>query len=600
MNNTMSQPIDRVRDALAAAGCDPRGHSAKCPAHDDQSPSLSFGVGDDGKAVVTCHAGCDTGDILAALELTWADLFPEPEHQQRQVLATYDYTDADGKPLYQKVRYLPKGFSLRRLGPFGELINNVQGVPLMPYHLDELAALKPGDRVYIAEGEKDVDRLRSLGLVATTNPTGAGNWQDWSEHFADRDVVIIPDNDRAGWDHAIDVYTAVLLAARRTVLLQLPGLPPGGGDVSDWLDAGHTVAELDALADDPPKATEPVAVDTQADTGGVTTLADLLANKDEDYDWLIPGLIERGDRFVLTGDEGQGKSTLLRQIGMAVSAGLHPFTNQDMPPLRVLLIDCENSKKQMKREFRKVITALVLTGRTDEAIKRFCVEPRTEGLVLDTIRDADGDRAWLEATVVNAQPELVILGPLYKLIEGDPTEEVPCRELAKFIDRLRGRYGFAVMLEAHTPHNVKRPYGWSGWKRWPEFGLHLDLTGAVTRWRGDREERQWPEQMDRGKRGEWPWMPGRPVGAGPTQNPRDKLYAEVKVDVINILNQAKKPLDRDEIIGRAGRGKQMVLKALLEFQDRGGVHVTDGPPGVSGKSPKLFEIDRNGYLAATP
>jgi hypothetical protein len=346
MNNTMSQPLDRVRDALAAAGCDPRGHSAKCPAHDDQSPSLSFGVGDDGKAVLTCHAGCDTGDILAALELTWADLFPEPEPQPRQVLATYDYTDADGKPLYQKVRYLPKGFSLRRLGPFGEWINNVQGVPLMPYHLPELSALKPGDRVYIAEGEKDVDRLRSLGLVATTNPTGAGNWQDWSEHFTDRDVVIIPDNDRAGWDHAIDVYTAVLLATRRTVLLQLPGLPDKG-DVSDWLDAGHTVQELDVLADDPPKAVEPVAFENSAEDDDPPPVIDW-ANLPDPADDYVERLLVPGRWVQFIAGPKEGKSSLVMYMVVELSQGRHPFDGHAVDPVKVLYLDGEMGEQDLK------------------------------------------------------------------------------------------------------------------------------------------------------------------------------------------------------------------------------------------------------------
>src|SRR2546421_12832332 len=51
------------------------GWSGRCPAHEDRRASLSIAEGDDGKALVKCHAGCDTAAILSAIGLTLADLF---------------------------------------------------------------------------------------------------------------------------------------------------------------------------------------------------------------------------------------------------------------------------------------------------------------------------------------------------------------------------------------------------------------------------------------------------------------------------------------------------------------------------------------------
>lgn len=78
----MSGPLDRVLEALRAHGCDPKpcgdNWSAKCPAHDDRSPSLSVGEGEDARALLTCHAGCETKAIVAALGMRMHDLFPLP------------------------------------------------------------------------------------------------------------------------------------------------------------------------------------------------------------------------------------------------------------------------------------------------------------------------------------------------------------------------------------------------------------------------------------------------------------------------------------------------------------------------------------------
>ena len=51
--------------------------SACCPAHADKSPSLSVKELDDGRTLIHCFGGCGTDDVLAAIGLEMADLFPE-------------------------------------------------------------------------------------------------------------------------------------------------------------------------------------------------------------------------------------------------------------------------------------------------------------------------------------------------------------------------------------------------------------------------------------------------------------------------------------------------------------------------------------------
>ena len=69
-----------VHDALDRLDCSPRGpvwkFSALCPFHEDRDPSLSVCEGVDGRALVLCRAGCRTEDVVGAMALSWADLFP--------------------------------------------------------------------------------------------------------------------------------------------------------------------------------------------------------------------------------------------------------------------------------------------------------------------------------------------------------------------------------------------------------------------------------------------------------------------------------------------------------------------------------------------
>jgi predicted P-loop ATPase len=113
------------------------------------------------------------------------------------------------------------------------------------YRLPEvIKAARAGETVYIPEGEKDVDNLRLHGLTSTTNIAGAGKWHDGlSEALSGAHVVILPDNDKAGRDHAQKVARSVSEYAASVRIVALPGLPEKG-DVSDWLMRGHTIAEL--------------------------------------------------------------------------------------------------------------------------------------------------------------------------------------------------------------------------------------------------------------------------------------------------------------------------------------------------------------------
>jgi len=220
-------------------------YMALCPGHDDHNPSL--GIILRGQTILMkCYAGCETEKTLAAMGLTKADLFlekyHEPPHAQRKEVAVYKYQD------FEVVRYDPKGFAQRRPGRNGSYIWNLDGVTRTLYHQNELpAAIEKGTIIFIAEGEKDIDRLLGLGLTATCNPGGAGKWlPQYTTALKGADLVIIPDNDKAGKDHAAEVAKACHGIAAGVRILELPG---PGKDVSDWLDNdGCDVATLQALA----------------------------------------------------------------------------------------------------------------------------------------------------------------------------------------------------------------------------------------------------------------------------------------------------------------------------------------------------------------
>lgn len=248
----------------------------------------------------------------------------------------------------------------------------------------------------------------------------------------------------------------------------------------------------------------------------------------EAHDWLIPGLLERMDRVMLVAPEGTGKSRLLCQFAATTAAGLHPFTGEPLPyrqgGYRVLVVDCENSRRQLRRTFRG------LAAQVDRLVERAGLDApdwpenlrfviRPEGVSLTDPREL----GRLEQSVTAAAPDLMVIGPLYRLSKVDVRDEQAAKELTDCIDQIRVRHGVTVMCETHAGHGQNgagarslRPLGSSLFLRWPEFGLamrphetcqdqeHPSLMNIVS-WRGSRDERDWPRQLEHGQ---WlPWVP---------------------------------------------------------------------------------------------
>jgi putative DNA primase/helicase len=250
---TMTNAIDRILSALPDAHESSGGWSARCPAHDDRQASLSINQGDDGRVLLHCHAGCEPEAVVGKIGLTMKDLMLSNNGTKKngkpRIIATYDYRDADGTLLFQSCRYLPKNFKQRAPKPGGGWAWSVKDIKKVPYKLPELIAVDSTKTVFIVEGEKDADKLFPFGLIATTNAGGAGKWSKiFAQYFSGRSVVILPDNDKAGRDHAQDVATKLHGTAASIKIIELPGLP-NKGDVTDWLNAGHSVDELQALVD---------------------------------------------------------------------------------------------------------------------------------------------------------------------------------------------------------------------------------------------------------------------------------------------------------------------------------------------------------------
>ncbi len=214
------------------------GYVACCPAHEDSTPSLSLKDAD-GVVLVHCHAGCEQATVVDALKRLGLWLGAE---RSDQIEALYEYTDERGALLFQIVRKAGKKFLQRYPDGAGKWIWKKHPHQVL-YHLPEVLE---NPIVLIVEGEKDVETLRQHGFVATTNAGGASApWlEGYTEALRGRECIIIPDNDHPGWQRASAIARALLGAAARIRILDLP---KDTKDISDWFAAGHGECELIAM-----------------------------------------------------------------------------------------------------------------------------------------------------------------------------------------------------------------------------------------------------------------------------------------------------------------------------------------------------------------
>lgn len=242
----------------------------QCPhsenhSNDDADPSASYNPT---KMVWYCPV-CDKGGGWTDLCKLMGISVSRGRRPKSQRTACYVYRAEDGKPLRRKVRWEPgfkrgsKSFTWEKPGS-GEGWTKCKGDgnPKVLYHSEQLpAAREAGATVWVVEGEKDADAAEALGLVAVTNPEGAGKtkWRkEYSEQLRGLPVVVVPDQDAPGRAHGRAVAHSLHRIAASVHVLELPG--EGVKDLSDWIAAERTAgrstedtrARLEELAADVP------------------------------------------------------------------------------------------------------------------------------------------------------------------------------------------------------------------------------------------------------------------------------------------------------------------------------------------------------------
>lgn len=401
----------------------------RCPNHEDRDPSLSINPSKNLWLCGPCGKSGNYWELAAFLASVDPENKPavtawlrergllnsngQQEHHEQQIVATYDYRTAEGDLSYQVVRYEPKDFRQRRPDGTGGWIWDTKGIKRIPYNLPEL--LK-AEYAFVVEGEKDVQSLRKIGLVATCNSGGAGKWTaELSQYFrSDQRITITPDADEPGRKHGEQVAQSLHGRVASVKILELPGPDK---DVSDWLqgrDPEAAAEELSRLAEAAPEWKPPAKEDGAATEfrppahWQTLDVADVESWQCPDLQWIIEYILARGNLVFVAADTQCGKTLLALYIALKILTGGLLFGKfQIFPIKKILYLLLEDPPRRIK--------ARLLDMRQDMRIKpgQFVVYA-APGL---TVND-DFCFAWLKDFIVREGFELVIIDTYQRATPG--------------------------------------------------------------------------------------------------------------------------------------------------------------------------------------
>jgi hypothetical protein len=483
---------------------------ASCPlpthgqGNGDKNPSLSITDGQDGKPLFKCHGGCEQHDVFAAIRDygLLPDLEPRAEllasiqplpQQQQSLEQEWHYTDEDGVTLFIKQRYKTndakgKTYKQLRVDESGKRHQTITGAKIVPYNLPEVEdARKAGRTVFLTEGEKAADALKSIGVIATCTHQGASSFpEDAIQYFAGLNVVILPDNDKVGWEYARKAVKAIKTVANsiRVLDLQLEEAKEDAYEyvhdyagtkqhLSDYvknysqrvtIEGDVTIPERFMQQEE--KATEQPELELQPSTNlrqpfKIEQLDDI---DDEPVEWLIEGVIPKKAFVALYAPPASFKSFIALDIAECIATGREFLTKQVKHEGAVLYIAGEGHGgigariKAMKKHHNTPAGAPVFFLRKQINLRSSATD------IQDLIQAVDEIQATQDIKF-----ELVVIDTLARAFGGG--NENASEDMGAFITAagaIQGRYNCALLVVHHAGKDATK--GLRG---------HSSLLGAV-------------------------------------------------------------------------------------------------------------------------
>jgi hypothetical protein len=495
---------DEIAKALGNAKKVSNGWLASCPVsshgqgNGDRNPSLSVTEGEDGKPLFFCHGGCNQEEVFNAVKdygllpdlpnptdfLTQIKPLPKQEPVLEQ---EWHYTDEDGVTQHIKQRFKTadakgKTYKQYRVDEHGRKHASMTGANIVPYQLPEIEfARKTNRTVFLTEGEKAADAIRSLGAYATCTHNGASSFpEDVIKYFVGLTVAVLPDNDIVGWEYAKKAVQALKTVTKsiRVVDLQLEHIKE---DAYEFVyKYGKTKQDLIELtkATQSIQSEEDVTIPARLKPTEETTEQPQEHHKpdnlfkieawddieDEPVNWLIQGVIPQRSFVALYAPPASFKSFIALDIAECIATGRAFLNNEIAKTGAVLYIAGEGHGGIGTR-----IKALKTHHNTPEGAQVFFLRRQVN------LRSSQSDiKALIQAidevqAINDIKFEMIVIDTLARAFGGG--NENASEDMGAFITAagaIQGRYECSLLVVHHAGKDATK--GLRG---------HSSLLGAV-------------------------------------------------------------------------------------------------------------------------
>lgn len=504
--------VGRVLEKLGRTKRSGAGYVARCPAHDDREASLSISVGDDGKVLLHCFAGCSFDAIRAALDMAPGELFADntngrsngashgPEKEERttsltlaefaahkklpaEALAFYGVHDAIrfGRPCVEfdyRRRDGTQARTRQRIGLSGKRFTwKGDGGEIVAYEPDQGALARAQRYVVVVEGESDTLTLLYAGFPALGVPGADATRVLRPEHFEGLSRVFVVHEGGQGGDTFATKVPELVKSFGFSGDVHVLKMPGGAKDPSGLFvrDPGAFPDAFQRLLRD--AVTPPHRFDalwkTVAERGSLTTRPAprrwLLQRPDDETCGMANpvGILPLGKAGLLIAQGGVGKTMALVQLAVSVATGRRWFDHYLVATTgRVLLALAEEDEEEVDRRLYEAGIAMRLTDAQRAQVGERVVALGLSGYVTALVAQ-DGQQSvetdvlsFFRRKLAEGNWTLVVLDTLSRFAGGDTEKDnAQATRFIQTIESLCRAPGSPTVLIAHHTNKTSRTDG---------------------------------------------------------------------------------------------------------------------------------------------